>query len=143
MNKLRMLLVILVALQSCQLIVMETKTTTKNSFIANRNSPVGILNLFLLQLDSNDAYSATFLKTDSLGRFLYPAQQFELLFTSYRIGRQVSGMPITRLSYDTISTDSIILDVEFDYMRNVIFLTSKINNQWYIAEISSRKTYNY
>ncbi len=138
-----MLLVLLVALQSCQLIVMETKTTTKNSFIANRNSPVGILNLFLLQLDSNDAYSATFLKSDSLGEFLYPAQQYELLYSSFRTGRQIGGMPITKLKYDTISKNSIIIDVEFDYIRNIRFLTSKINDQWYIAEISSRKTYDF
>lgn len=143
MAKLRVLLVLLVVLQSCQLIVLETTTTKTHTFIANRNSAQGILNLFLLQLDSNDAYSATFLKTDTLGRLLFPSQQYELLYNSYRIGRQISGMPITKLKYDTLSSNSIILDVEFDYIRNVRFLTSKINDKWYIAEISSRKTYNY
>ena len=137
------MIVLLVALQSCQLIVLETKTTTKNVFIANRNSPQGILNLYLLQLDSNDAYSATFLKTDSLGQYLSPSLQYELLFNSYRLGRQIARLPITRLKYDTITAENIILDVEFDYIRNVKFLTSKINNKWYIAEISSRKTYSY
>lgn len=138
-----MIMVLFVTLQSCQLIVLETKSTITNTFIANRNSPQGILNLFLMQLDSNDAYSATFLKTDSLGRYLFPAQQYELLYNSFRIGRQISGMPITKLRYDTISTDTIILDVEFDYIRNVKFLTSKIDDKWYIAEINSRKTHNY
>jgi len=143
MDKYRLLIVFLFALQSCQLIVLETKSTTKNAFIANRNSPEGILNLYLMQLDSNDAYSATFLKTDTLGRYLFPSLQYEMLYNSYRLGRQIGGLPITRVKYDTISAENIILDVEFDYIRNVKFLTSKIDNKWYIAEISSRKTYNF
>lgn len=143
MNKYRLLVVFLLALQSCQLIVLESKSTTKNIFIANRNSPQGILNLYLMQLDSNDAYSATFLKTDTSGRYLSPLLQYELLYNSYRLGRQIGGLPITRIKYDTISTEKVILDVEFDYIRNVKFLTCKIHNKWYIAEISSRKTYHY
>lgn len=143
MSRIKLLIVLLVSLQSCQLIVLEEKTTTRNIFVANRNSPRELLNLFLMQLDSNDAYSATFLKSDTLGRYLLPSQQFELLFSSYRLGRQIGGMPITRIKFDTVSNDTVILDVEFDYIRNVKFITSKINNQWYIAEISSSKTHNF
>lgn len=139
--KLIFVLVVIITIPSCQLVVVENKTVQKNVFIANRQSPLGVLNLYLMQLDSNDVYSATFLKTDSLGNYLLPIQQYELLFPTHKFARQIARMPITKLKYDTLSADTIILDIEFDYIRNVKFLTSKINNKWYIAEISSKKTY--
>jgi hypothetical protein len=143
MKQVKYFIVLMVILQSCQLIIIEPKKTVKTNFIANQKSANGILNLFLLQLDSNDVYSAAFLQTDTSGKKELPAQQYESLFDLYRLQRQIGNLPITNLKADTLSKDSIMLYVEFDYIRNVEFLTSKIDSIWCIADKRSWKTTLY
>jgi hypothetical protein len=139
MRRIKLLLVILMALQSCQLIILEPKKQHKKIFIANQQSARGILNLFLLQLDSNDVYSAIFLRTDTLGKKVLPSKQYETYYDAFRLQRQINNLPITFVKADTLTEDSIIIRVEFDYIRNVEFLASKIDNYWYIADMRSWK----
>lgn len=139
MKKVSLFLVLTVTLQSCQLIVIESKETNQEKIIANRQSPMGVLNLFLMQLDSNDLYTATFFKTDESGRKLLPYEQYEMLYSTYRLSRQIAQLPITNLKIDTIRENTMLLKVEFDYIRQVDFLTSKIDSIWYIAELESKK----
>lgn len=139
MRKIRLLLVLLLVLQSCQLIILEPKKHNKRVFIADQQSAIGILNLFLIQIDSNDVYSAIFLETDSLGKKMLPSNQFESYCEAARLQRQINNLPITNLKADTLSEDSIIFRVEFDYIRNVEFLATKLNKLWYIADLKSWK----
>jgi hypothetical protein len=143
MRQIRVLILFLVALQSCQLIILEPKKQQKVVFVANQQSAKGILNLFLLQLDSNDIYTAIFLRTDSLGNKVLPANQYESYYDAFRLQRQLTGLPITYIKSDTLSEDSILMQVEFDYIRNVKFLTSKVDNLWYIADLKSWKEVYY
>ncbi len=143
MRRVTFFLVFVVILQSCQLIVIESKEVKKHKIIANRQSPLGVLNLFLMQLDSNDLYTATFFKTDESGRKLLPLEQYEMLYSTYRLSRQISQLPITKMKIDTIHENTMLIKVEFDYIRQVDFLTSKIDSVWYIAELSSKKVSLY
>lgn len=127
------------ALQSCQLIILEPKKQNKKVFIANHQSARGILNLFLLQLDSNDVYSAIFLRTDTLGKKVIPSKQYDTYYDAFRLQRQINNLPITLVKTDTLSEDSIIFRVEFDYIRNVEFLASRVDSLWFITNLKSWK----
>ena len=126
-------------LQSCQLIVLKPDKQKKVVYIANQNSAKGILNLFLLQLDSNDVYSAIFLRTDTAGNKILPAQQYDDYYNAFRLQRQITGLPITQIISDTLNHDSIVMNVEFDYIRNVKFLATKVDDLWYISDLKSWK----
>lgn len=139
MKKIRLLLLLILALQSCQLIYLEPKKQKTVVFIANQQSAKGILNLFLLQMDSNDVYSAIFLRTDSLGNKITPAKQYESYYDAFRLQRQINKLPITYIKSDTLTEDSILMQVEFDYIRNVKFLASKVDSLWYISDLRSWK----
>jgi hypothetical protein len=143
MNKYKLLIVFVLALQSCQLIVLSPDKTIKNKFIANQNSAEGVFNLFLLQLDSNDVYAAAFLRTDSTGQKRLPIWQYESIFELSRLQRQINNLPITRIKFDTLNRNSILLYVEFDYLREVEFLASKIDSTWYISNKKSWKNSLY
>ncbi|OGU56078.1 MAG: hypothetical protein A2X64_05300 [Ignavibacteria bacterium GWF2_33_9] len=139
MKKINYLILFVFLLQSCQLIVLNPDKQKKVVYIANQNSALGILNLYLLQLDSNDVYSAIFLRTDSLGNRITPAMQYEDYYDVFRLQRQISGLPITQIITDTLSQESIVMNVEFDYIRKVEFLATKLDDKWYISDLRSWK----
>jgi hypothetical protein len=139
MRRIKLLLIFILALQSCQLIYLEPKKQTKKVFIANQKSARGILNLFLMQIDSNDVYSAIFLRTDTTGKKVIPSKQYDSYYDAFRLQRQINNLPITFFKADTLSEDSILIRVEFDYIRNVEFLASRVDSLWYIADLKSWK----
>lgn len=143
MNKYKLLIVFIFALQSCQLITIAPDKSIKNKFIANQNSAEGVINLFLLQLDNNNVYAAAFLRTDTTGAKRLPTWQYESIFDLNRLQRQINNLPITRIKYDTLNHNSILLFVEFDYLREVEFLASKIDSTWYISNKRSWKNSIY
>lgn len=143
MKRIYILIAFSITLQSCQLIVIEPKNKVQTVVIANQSAPQYVLNLYLLNLDSNKIYEALFIQSDTLGQKILPAQQWETFDAVSRLRRQLGMKPITAIKFDTLSENQVLIDVEFDYIRKAIFLASKIDTLWYISCKSSWKEVYY
>lgn len=143
MKRIYILIAFSITLQSCQLIVIEPKNKVQTVIIANQSAPQYVLNLYLLNLDSNKIYEALFIQSDTLGQKILPAQQWETFDGVSRLRRQLGMKPITAIKFDTLSENQVLIDVEFDYIRKAIFLASKIDTLWYISCKSSWKEVYY
>jgi len=143
MKRIYILIAFSITLQSCQLIVIEPKNKVQTVVIANQSAPQYVLNLYLLNLDSNKIYEALFIQSDTLGQKILPAQQWETFDGVSRLRRQLGMKPITAIKFDTLSENQVLMDVEFDYIRKAIFLASKIDTLWYISCKSSWKEVYY
>ena len=143
MKKVYILIAFSITLQSCQLIVLQPKEKVQKVIIANQSAPLYVLNLYLMNLDSNKIYEALFFQTDTLGQKLLPFQQWETYDGTSRLQRQIRFRPITNIKYDTLSENQVLMNVEFDYIRKAIFLASKIDTQWYISCQKSWKEIYY
>lgn len=143
MKRIYILIAFSITLQSCQLIVIEPKNKVQTVVIANQSAPQYVLNLYLLNLDSNKIYEALFIQSDTLGQKILPAQQWETFDGVSRLRRQLGMKPITAITFDTLSENQVLMDVEFDYIRKAIFLASKIDTLWYISCKSSWKEVYY
>jgi hypothetical protein len=143
MKKVYILIAFSITMQSCQLIVLQPKDKVQRVIIANQSAPQYVLNLYLMNLDSNKIYEALFIQTDTLGQKILPVQQWETFDGVSRLQRQIGLKPITNIRYDTLSENQILMNVEFDYIRKAIFLASKIDTQWYISCQKSWKEIYY
>ncbi|MCE5304391.1 MAG: hypothetical protein ABFD00_02250 [Chloroherpetonaceae bacterium] len=143
MKNIYILIAFSITLQSCQLIVIEPKNKVKAIVVANQTAPLYVLNLYLLNLDSNKVYEALFIQSDTLGEKMLPIQQWETFDDVSRLQRQIMLKPITAIKLDTISENQIMMNVEFDYIRKAVFLASKIDTLWYISCRKSWKEQYY
>ncbi|HOV91523.1 MAG TPA: hypothetical protein PLC04_00355 [Candidatus Kapabacteria bacterium] len=143
MKKIYILIAFSITFQSCQLIVIQPKNKVKTVIIANQAAPQYVLNLYLMNLDSNKVYEALFLQSDTLGRKLLPIQQWETYDDVSRLQRQIGLKPITAIKFDTLSDNLVLMNVEFDYIRKALFLASKIDTSWFISCKASWKEVYY
>lgn len=120
-------------LSSCEIITIGTPNAPKSEVIDHdQTSALGAVFLFKTELDSNNVPAATQILADSSGELLLAIDKYERYFEIARIKRKISMKPITKLQRDTLNADLFRYNVEFDYLTNVIFTTSKIKDYWYI-----------
>lgn len=121
-------------LVSCELIVIGEKQPIKREVINyNQESALGTVFLFKTELDSNNVPAATRLLASPEGTLYLALEQYDNYFEVERVKRLLSAKPVTQYKSDTISNEKQVLDVQFDYLTNFRFETTKINDNWYIV----------
>ncbi len=136
MNRKLVVIIFTVLLNSCELIVIGTKTTpqVKEFVDYNQKTPLGTIYLFKAELDSNNISAASELLAASDGRFL-AYQRYEKFDEVSRFKRMMSLKEITDVEGDKISENLYKYKLEFDYRRTVTFVTNKISNNWFITDM--------
>lgn len=132
MKKTISLVFLTVFLTSCQMIIIEPKKQPKKIEI-NQKTPLGAVYLFKAELDSNDISAAAQILANPNGNNYLPVDEYEMYPDLSRIARLISKRPVTLVKTDTLNSNSLIVKVEFDYLRNISFTTSKIRESWFIV----------
>jgi len=130
------LFVLCLVLNSCAIIDISEKKQAPPTIHYTQESPVGVVHLFMLELDSNNAKGAVVLLANPNGEVLSAERKIELYPEMQRLKRILKFEPITLVKSDTINTERISVLMEIDYYKNYKFTTQKINNMWYITEYS-------
>lgn len=132
MTKAILITMLAISLTSCELIVIGTKKREPVIDIA-QTSAIGAVYLFKTELDSNNVPAATQVLARPDGSYYLAIEQYYQYFEIARIGRLLRQEPITRLKADTLSEDNVKVSVEFNYLKNFTFTTSRIDSNWYIV----------
>lgn len=120
-------------LSSCALIdISEVRQVTHINY--TQETPVGVVHLFMLELDSNNSKGAVILLADQYGDVLSPEKRIEMYPEMQRLRRILRFNPITKVSADTLDDVRVNVHLEVDYFKNYQFNTLKINDNWYITE---------
>lgn len=120
-------------LNACALIdISEVRQVTHINY--TQETPVGVVHLFMLELDSNNSKGAVILLADQYGDVLSPEKRIEMYPEMQRLRRILKFNPITKVSADTLDDVRVNVHLEVDYFKNYQFNTLKINDNWYITE---------
>jgi hypothetical protein len=131
MKKIAIIIIVIFTLTACELFEIGTK---KASVIPiDQISPVGVVKLLKIKLDSNKIPDAVALMMKNDGSQYLAIEKVELFEDLKRLGRNIAGRKITRHRTDTLAADYCIVNMEFDYIRNYKFSTKLISDKWYIA----------
>lgn len=123
-------------LNACALIDLSEEKKEAPPVHYTQDSPEGVVHLFMLELDSNNAKGAVVLLAKPNGDIYNAEKKLELYPEMQRLKRILKFQPVTLVKSDTISADVISVLMEIDYYKNYNFITKKINSQWYITEYS-------
>jgi hypothetical protein len=115
----------------CELITIGSKRP--QPIIIDQSSPVGAIYLFKTELDSNNIPAATQILANPNGRVLLAFEKYELYDEVARIGRMIASKPITQVKSDSLSPQSYRISMEFSYLKQIAFTTTRINDYWYIV----------
>ncbi len=140
MNQYRISLQILLLcliLGGCALIDIS-ETRVQHVIHYTQDSPEGVVHLFMLELDSNNAKGAVVLLADNSGTTLSAERKLELYPEMQRLRRVMKFEPITMVKSDTLTPTLITVTMEVDYYKNYVFSTQKINDNWYITDYSMK-----
>ena len=119
---------------SCEIITIGTPNAPKKEVInVNQQSPLGAVYLFKTELDSNNVPAAAQILADSSGNLLLAIEKYERYFDVDRMKRKIGQKLITKIVRDSLAENDYRYNVEFDYLTNVTFTTSKIRDEWYIT----------
>lgn len=134
------IMIVLFTLTSCELFVIGSDAPTKTIVEVDQESPLGAVYLFKTELDSNNVPAAAQVLASPNGTTYLAIERYEWYFELSRLRRIIDNKPITRFVTDTISNNSLVVDVEFDYIDYVTFTTSKIDDGWYIVNFKDSLT---
>ncbi len=124
--------VILSTLSSCRMFEIG-EPPRKEVIEYSQNNPLGAVLLFKTELDSNNTPAATGLLAQPNGQHYLAIEQVEMYDEIDRLKRLISRKPVTRIRADTLNNNSLEINVELEYLRNLSFTTLKINENWYIV----------
>lgn len=128
------ILVLCVLVNSCELITIGKKQVPVLEI--NQKSPMGVVYLFKLELDSNNIPAATQVLAREDGGYYLALEKYEMYDDVARIGRMIARKPITDVITDSLSPTEYMFRIEFDYLRKLTFKTSMINDNWFIVNYS-------
>lgn len=132
-----LIILILITVYGCELIVIGNPNQTPKIIEINQKSPVGAVYLFKTELDSNNIPAATQILAAENGSFYLAYEKYEMYYDIDRLRRIISKKPITNINIDTVAKNQQKFNFEFDYLQNMTFTTKKINDEWYIIDISN------
>ena len=98
----------------------------------NQESAIGSAFLFKAGLDSNNIYVVTQILTKPDGNPMLADEKYSKFEEIERFYRLVGNKPITNVSTDSITSNKIIVDVEFDFLKSISFTSERVNKLWYI-----------
>ncbi len=136
MKRLYILSLCFLFLYGCEIFTVSGKRISKPQIEANQKSPIGTVYLFKSELDSNNVPAAIRLMLRPSGYPYLALEKLELYDELSRIRRIINNKPITDFQSDSLSENSFKLNIEFDYLKTITFVTSKFDENWYIVSLS-------
>lgn len=132
--------VTLIALSGCELFVVGEDYHYVQKIEKSQKSPLGAIYLFKAEIDNKNVAGATDIFASPNGTKYLAIERYDMYFEIARLGRVIFDQEITYFHADTISGNSLVLDVEFNYLNYVTFTTSKIDSGWYIVSYKDSVT---
>lgn len=126
------LILLISSLTGCELWVIGGGPREKVIEV-NQNTSIGAVYLFKAELDSNNVRGATEVLAQPTGSFYLAIEKYELYEEMERLARIIGQKQITNFKTDTLSETNHKITVNFDYITEVSFTTSKISDNWYIT----------
>lgn len=120
----------------CEVFTIGGKRIVKTQIEANQKSPIGTVYLFKSELDSNNVPAAIRLMLRPSGYPYLALEKLELYDELSRIRRIINNKPITDFRSDSLTENSFKLNIEFDYLKTITFVTSKFDENWYIVSLT-------
>ncbi|MGE5480418.1 MAG: hypothetical protein ACM3U1_08335 [Chloroflexota bacterium] len=132
MKQIYLIALIASVIYACQPIVIGTPRKAVQLPDYDQSTAAGAVYLFKTELDSNNIAGAAGLVAKP-GRKYLAAETLELYPKIARIKRQFGERSISALFVDTLSNDQFKIIIEFEDARKMDFLTSRIEDQWFIV----------
>lgn len=125
--------IVLLALtiNGCELFYIGERN--KETVEIGRNSALGAVYLFKMELDSNNVWGAADAFAHPGGTRLRAMEKYEMMDEIARVGRIIGSAPVTYVREDSVSASSARVLMQFDYIRAVSFSTAKIEDDWHIV----------
>lgn len=136
MKNLYILSIFCLIFYGCEVFTIGGKKITKTQIEANQKSPIGTVYLFKTELDSNNVPAAIRLMLRPSGYPYLALEKLELYDELSRIRRIINNKPITDFKSDSLNENSYKLNIEFDYLKTITFITTKFDESWYIVSLT-------
>lgn len=125
-----------VILGGCELIVIGSPSQGPRIVEIDQNSSLGAVYLFKTELDSNNIPAASQILANPEGRYYLAFEKYEMYYDIHRLQRILDNKNITNVFVDSLSSDRKKYKFEFNYIDTMAFTTRRINDEWYITNIS-------
>jgi hypothetical protein len=135
MKKTAFIILCSLVLASCEMISISSRNRISRSYELNQKTPVGVLLLFKVELDSNNIPAAAQFIARAEGTKLKAIEKYDLYSEIGQLQKIIYMKNVTHIKSDTISKNLQRIQLEFDYTRNVTFNTEKISDNWFIVSI--------
>lgn len=122
---------LLLIFTGCELFTIGSKLP--DVIPVNQESAIGSAFLFKAGLDSNNVYVVTQILTKPDGNPMLADEKYSKFEEIERFFRLVGNKVITNVTTDSITSNKIRVDVEFDYLKSISFTSERINKLWYIV----------
>ena len=106
----------------------------ENPLEYTQNTPLGVVSLFVNELNNNNVLAATELMAKQNRTLYSAAEKYEISAEVSRLKRFISGKEITNSSVDFIDDDLCNVTLEFDYIQKTVFKVIKIGAIYFIAD---------
>lgn len=136
MKKLYITVFCCIFLCGCEIFTIGGQRISKPQIEANQKSPIGTIFLFKAELDSNNVPAAIRLMLRPSGYPYLALEKLELYDELSRIRRIINNKPITDFKTDSLNESSYKLNIEFDYLKTITFVTTKFDESWYIVSLT-------
>jgi len=120
----------------CEVFVIKGKKVIleENPLEYTQNTPLGVVSLFVNELNNNNVLAATELMAKQNRTLYSAAEKYEISAEVSRLKRFISGKEITNSSVDFIDDDLCNVTLEFDYIQKTVFKVIKIGAIYFIAD---------
>jgi hypothetical protein len=117
---------------NCELFVIKgKKIVVEDNAEYTQNTPLGVVTIFLNELNNNNLLAASELLIKEDGNLLNATEKYEKTSELSRIKRFMENKTITSQNLDTLN-GNINVNLELDYKEKVKIATKKRNNLFYI-----------
>ena len=122
-------------LSGCELFVIKGKKIIIEDTITTDysvNSPIGIVNLFISELNNNNVLAATELLAKDNKSLYSVNEKYDLTGDVSRLKRYINNDEITNQSISS-SDNKYNIEIEVAYFKKIIFEVQEINKRFYIT----------
>lgn len=134
-NKLFFILIILFILiaNGCDVFTIKgKKIVAEESAIYTQASPIGIIKIFITELQNENYLAATDLMLKENGTPLNPTEKYDATSDLARMKRYIDGKTLKKETIDTALGNNIVI-LEYTNGNKVIFYTLEKNKLFYIT----------
>lgn len=133
MKKTALIIICSLVLASCEMITIGSRRNAPRFYDLNQKTPVGLILLFKIDLDSNNIPAASQLIAHQEGSRLLAIEKYDMYDDIWLLQRIIQFKDITKIQLDTLSKVMQRIEIEFNYTRCVTFKTKQIQDYWYIV----------